>query len=181
MKKIIKVSGLMVKGLWALIILLPLYHFAIHPVGLNLIGDEYSIETPNGTIHPSEITWTLYNKVVMIASDVIYLIPLLIGLWVLKAIFSSYKKGVIFSVANAKRYRTLGVLLFLQTLIIRPLSNALIGFSGTLNTESSALILKINVDSSNIGILFFALMIVVISWIMLETSKFENRNPEPAV
>lgn len=134
------------------------------------------IPTPEGLIHLSQVHWTLAAKAIAFMGDLLNQLPLFLGLFSLKAIFSNYRKGAIFTIDNAKHYRRLGLLLFLNALIARPIAGMLTMLGITFANASGHRLLTINFGTPNLSSIFLGFLLMVISWVMLEASRLEEEN-----
>jgi len=103
-------------------------------------------------------------------------IPLLIELYILYSLiklFDLYSKGEIFTVNHVKYIRNIGYAL-LVTQIINPLYEGLIGVALTWHNPHGYRFASVTLDQTNLGIIFFALIIILISWIMAEGCKLRE-------
>lgn len=103
-------------------------------------------------------------------------IPMLIELYILYALiklFDLYSKGDIFSVNNVRTIRNIGYALLL-TQIVNPLYEVLMGVALTLHNPPGHRFAAATLDQTNIGIIFVALIIILISWIMAEGCKLRE-------
>ncbi|MBX9976811.1 MAG: DUF2975 domain-containing protein [Alphaproteobacteria bacterium] len=142
---------------------------------LNFFGlFEQVIQTPEGFVNVSTVPWSALTKFIGFSSDIMALLPLIFGLFVLKALFRNYQKGEIFSTTNARHYRILGALFFLDALLIKMLSNTLIILAVTLNNAPGHRCLNIQFGTPNMEMLFCGILVMVISWVMLEASKLHD-------
>ena len=62
---------------------------------------EKTIQTPEGYVNLSNVSWTPLLQLLGFSADIIGLLPLLISLFILRAIFKNYQKGEVFSIRNA--------------------------------------------------------------------------------
>lgn len=129
--------------------------------------------TLGGMVNPADITWTLASKSMMFLSKTIQLTPILIGLFLLKLIFENYKKEAIFIVQNARYYRWIGWLLWVDGMAVKPLgnllSNAVVGSS----FHDGEILIKAGFSITE---LFIAGLVLVISQVMLEGSRLREEN-----
>ncbi len=132
------------------------------------------IETPGGWVYLNEVVWTPLSKSIFFGSAVLAIIPILYGLVVLKAIFRNYRLGEIFTTENARHYRTIGVLFFVNALAIKPLTQMLDVLAVTLSNPPGQRCLRIMFGTPNLENLFYGFVILVISWAMLEASKLQE-------
>ncbi|EKE09716.1 MAG: hypothetical protein ACD_16C00118G0010 [uncultured bacterium] len=182
MSRIQKVSSYLLAIFNFLLIVLPLFSLSIwlfmdvEPIkSLIAEGLLFSpVETPEGTINISTIKWTHLSKFTSFMAILIGLLPLLAGLFVLKAVFRNYQKGEIFNAYNARHYRYLGWIFFLDAFIAEPLSHALMVLAVTLSNPPGHRIISITFGSPNIEALFCGILVIVISWIMVEGYKLQE-------
>jgi len=98
-------------------------------------------------------------------------ITILVCLWMLRAIFKNYNDGNIFGSSNASYFKKIGLLLFFDALVTTPLGNTLLNLAMTFNNPPGERFLTISFGSTNIYLLFFGLVIFIISLVMSEASK----------
>lgn len=132
------------------------------------------ISTPEGYVNLSTIHWSFLAKIIGLLAQSVGLLPLFLSLFVLKSIFLNYQKGEIFSTINASHYRYLGWLFFLDALIAQPLSNLLMVLAVTLANPPGHRYITLSFGTPNIEALFCGMLVIVISWIMLEASKLHD-------
>lgn len=132
------------------------------------------IHTPEGYVDFNTIPWTLPLKMLGLFSDVIALIPLLIGLTILIRIFKNYQQGEIFNPCNAQKYYKLGWLALLDALLFKPVSQTLIVLAVTLSNPPGHRYLMMEFGSPNLKALFIGTLLIIISWVMLEASKIHD-------
>jgi Protein of unknown function (DUF2975) len=132
------------------------------------------ISTPEGYVNLSTIHWSFLAKIMGLLAQSVGLLPLFLSLFVLKSIFLNYQKGEIFSTINASQYRYLGWLFFLDALIAQPLSNLLMVLAVTLTNPPGHRYITLSFGTPNIEALFCGMLLIVISWIMLEASKLHD-------
>lgn len=136
-----------------------------------------------GAIDMSFIPRSYANSILHILSPTerligfsISVIPMLIELYILYALiklFSLYSKGEIFSVNNVRYIRNIGYALLL-TQIINPLYEALMGLVLTWHNPPGHRFASVSLNQTNIGIIFVALIVILISWIMAEGCKLRE-------
>ena len=179
MNKIKKVSGYVLWVLNALIFFLPLTTI----VWWMLVGTEIlkdlaqqgfvSIIDSDSRVDLLAGKWNALSKFLGCVANFIDLLPLLIGLFCLRKIFSNYKAGKIFNVTNAKQYHRIGWLLFLKA-FLGPISGALTIWAATMYNLPGHRVLKLSFGTDDMKYLFYGTLILVISWVMHEASKIEN-------
>ena len=131
------------------------------------------IFTLGGMVNPADITWTLASKSAIVLLKTIQLTPMLIGLFLLKLIFENYKKEDVFITQNARYYRWIGALLWIDGMCVKPVSNLF---------SSAAAGSSLHYDGNLIAIgfslteLFVAGLVFAISQVMLEGSRLREEN-----
>ena len=103
-------------------------------------------------------------------------IPMLVELYILYSLirlFSLYGKGEIFSFNNVRYIRNIGYALLI-TQIINPLYEGLMGVALTWHNPHGHRFASVSLDQTNLGIIFFALIVILISWIMAEGCKLRE-------
>jgi Protein of unknown function (DUF2975) len=104
------------------------------------------------------------------------LVPCAIYLFMLYSLiklFQVYESGVIFSVEIVKRIRNIGYAL-LAGQAVDPFYQAVMGVVLTLNNPKGHRLASVTLDQTNIGILLTALLVILISWIMMEGCKLNE-------
>lgn len=130
--------------------------------------------TPEGYVNLSTIQWSFLTKGIGLLAQCVGLLPLFLSLFILKLIFQNYQQGEIFSTINASHYRYLGWLFFLDALIAKPLSNLLMVLAVTLANPPGHRYITLSFGTPNIEALFCGMIVIVISWVMLEASKLHE-------
>lgn len=100
----------------------------------------------------------------------INLIPTMVQLfflYFLLKLFAQFRKGNIFSVTNAYSIRYAGTILLIGQLI-HPFYEVLIGCVVTMNNPPGFRYIKITFDHVNLGIVMAAVLVMLLSWIMME-------------
>jgi Protein of unknown function (DUF2975) len=180
--KIQRVSRYLLVIFNALLVILPLFViiqwlFIDTDTIKNLLDQGFlqkPISTPEGYVNLSTIHWSFLAKIIGLLAQSVGLLPLFLSLFVLKSIFLNYRKGEIFSTINASHYRHLGWLFFLDALIAQPLSNLLMVLAVTLTNPPGHRYITLSFGTPNIEALFCGMLVIVISWIMLEASKLHD-------
>lgn len=132
------------------------------------------VNAPEGPVNLSSVHWTPLSKFIDLLATVIGLCPLLLGLFFLKAVFRNYGRGEIFNTYNSLRYKYLGWLLFLDALIIKPLSDMLMILAVTLSNSPGHRVISISFGTPNMETIFCGVLVMVISWVMLEGYKLQE-------
>ena len=146
----------------------------IHPL-INFFGlFERAIQTPEGFVNLSAVSWTFWSKLLGLCADVIGLLPFLTSLFFLKKIFKNYQKGEIFSTTNAIHYKKCGWLFFLDALIVKSFSHTLMVLAVTITNAPGHRYINIHFGTPNLEALFMGVLVIVISWVMLEARKLHD-------
>lgn len=132
---------------------------------------EKTIDTPEGHVNVNLVQWTPSLKCLAFGADFLGLLPFLLSLLVLKALFKNYQNGLVFSIKNAIYYRRLGILFLLNAFIIQPLSHTLMVLAVTANYPPGHRYLTISFGTPNLSALFYGFLVVFVSWVMYEASK----------
>jgi hypothetical protein len=132
------------------------------------------VSTPEGVVNLSTIKWTPLPRFLGLTANLVGLLPILLGLLVLKPVFRNYTKGEIFNAYNARHYKYLGWLFFLDAIITKPLSDMLMILAVTLMNPPGHRFISVSFGTVNIEALFCGLLILVISWVMLEGYKLQE-------
>lgn len=106
----------------------------------------------------------------------ISLIPTIIELFVLYCLiklFGLYARGEIFSINIVRYFRNIGYGLLLEQLL-HPIYQFLLGVVLTWQNPPGHRFAAITIDQTNFGILFVALFVILISWIMAEGCKLRE-------
>jgi len=132
------------------------------------------ISTPEGCVYLNNIPWTFLSKILWGLALTINFLPLFLSFFVLKGIFKNYLIGEIFTPCNARHFRKLGTLFFGYGLLAEPLSHLLQILAVTLSNPPGHRYLSIGFGTPNLEALFCGVLLVVISWIMLEGNKLRE-------
>lgn len=186
MGKIQRVSSLLLIVLNVLLVVIPLWvviqRFFLTPTEVKeLIANGgwwmtagYIVETPEGSVDLSTLNWTLFSRVLFLAAGIVDTLPLFLSLFVLKLLFKNYRQGEIFSKGNALLYKYLGWLFFFDALLAKPLSETLSVLLATLQNSPGHRYIAIMFSTPNLEALFCGIIMIVISWVMLEASKLHD-------
>ena len=123
--------------------------------------------TPDGPVNMLSVKWTALSKA-------IGTLPTFLGILALRSIFKNYKKGDVFNVINAIRYRYIGWLFILSAFIAKPISGGLLTFATTYSNPPGHRYLTLSFGTVDLEPIFFGVMIIIISWVMLEASKLQE-------
>lgn len=165
-----------------LLIIVPIFYIIMWLfVDLKFVGETYNIgfdwpinrmvETPKGYVNLNSIIWSNASKSLACSADLISILPFLISLILLKTIFQRYKTDEIFSINNATSYKRLGITFLLNGLVATPISNALMILAVTLSNPKGQRYLSIAFGTPNFMHIFYGIIIIVVSKVMLEASK----------
>ncbi len=135
-----------------------------------------TIETPEGLVILNKVQWTPLLQFIGCISDLIGKLPFLVSLWFLMNIFQNYKKGKIFNYENALFYRKIGWVCFFDALIIKSLSQTLLILAVTFTNPPGHRYISISFGTPNLTALFYGMIVIVISWVMLEAYKMSAEN-----
>lgn len=133
-----------------------------------------SVRTPEGVINLSMVSWDPLTKFIGFMASLVGLLPILLGLFVLKPVFRNYGKSEIFNIFNARHYKYLGWLFFMDALITKPLSSMLMVLAVTLSNPPGHRFISISFGAPNMEALFCGVLVIVISWIMGEGYKLQE-------
>lgn len=135
---------------------------------------ENFMRTPEGVRSLLDLHWTSGAKALMLLAGIIRVAPLVGALCLLRCLFGSYQRGVVFSQSNALRYGRLGQCFLLDALVAQPISHTLNILGLTLMNEPGHRYLSLAFGTLNLEMLFCGVCIVVISWVMREASHMED-------
>ncbi|MFY9589961.1 DUF2975 domain-containing protein [Rickettsia endosymbiont of Halotydeus destructor] len=122
----------------------------------------------------SLIKWTISSKFLGFVAYIFGVLPLLFNLYYLKKIFINYSVDEIFNVLNAKYYNNIAWIFFLSAILIEPLSNTLLTFAVTTSNPVGQRYISLSFGTTNLQNIFFGILVIVISWVMLEASKIQT-------
>ncbi len=132
------------------------------------------VRTPEGVVNLAKLPWYPLTKFIGFMGSLVGILPIFLGLFILKAIFRNYRKGEIFNITNARQYKYLGYLFFLDGLVTRPLSDMLQVLAVTLTYPPGHRYLTIGFGTPNMEALFCGVLVIVISWVMVEGYKLQE-------
>jgi len=171
MKQIQKNSMYLSLTCWALLIIIPLgviikwMFFAPKPY---IVSD---------LVDPTNASWPPMLRLLGFCASMVGQVPVLISLFVLEALFKNYQNGEVFSATNAIYYRRLGFLFLLDAFFIQALSETLQVLAATLTNAPGHRYLFVSFGTPNLVSLFYGVVVIVISSVMLEASKiYEESN-----
>ncbi|OJW53390.1 MAG: hypothetical protein BGO67_01420 [Alphaproteobacteria bacterium 41-28] len=143
----------------------------------NLIAQGFistPIQTPEGLINLAHLKLTPLSWSIGIFGAFVSIVPLFLGLLVLKHLFQNYRDGNIFSLENAQKYKYLGWLFLLDGLLAKPICDMLLILSATLSNPTGHRYISINFGTPNLEVLFSGVLVIVISWVMAEGYKLQE-------
>ncbi len=178
MKKIQKISRYLSWIFKSLLILLPitliLLPFIIHLPFMASICAVNQTYTPEGTLPLHSIPWTPLSKIIYVSGLFVEELPLYGALFILKALCRRYQQGEIFSLNNALAYQYLSYLFLVSSLITQPFGNLLRILGATLTNPPGHRYLTLSFGSLNLSALIGALLLMLLSWIMVEASRLKE-------
>lgn len=127
-----------------------------------------------GAINLTTVNWSISTKLLAMLANLVALCPILIGIYALIKVFKSYQAGEIFNELNAKYYRLMGWMFIADSLIAKPLSEGLMTMAVSLNNAPGHRYISLSFGSPNIEALFCGMVLIVISWVMLEATRYYN-------
>ena len=110
--------------------------------------------------------FTMLNTFLGVSGSVIGVLPLLIGAVIMMKLSRNYINGEVFTLANIKMYRKLGIIYLLSAILLQPLSQVLFSLCATINNPVGQRFIRITFDLGNLTAIFFAIMLIVISQVM---------------
>ena len=132
------------------------------------------IDTVVGIIHWDKIQWTSLSRFIACCSQLIGFTPFLGILYYLSQICHRYELGAIFTITNAQCYYQIGKLLFFDALLAQPISGGLWVGAITFSNPVGQRCIHITLGTPNVMALFMGLLVVFISWVMIEGSKIQD-------
>lgn len=132
---------------------------------LNYVPTAYS----SSILHPLN----MLEKCLALGASFVPMVVQLLILFSLIRLFKLYEQGVFFSMNNVRYFRNIGYAL-IATQIVDPLYQGLMGLILTWRNPPGHRFFSISLDQANIGVLLVALMVILISWIMLEGCKINE-------
>lgn len=132
------------------------------------------VETPEGIVNLETRQWNSLSKSIGFMGGILGVLPLFLSMFILKSIFRNYRKCEIFTLHNARHYKYLGWLFFLDALIAKSLGNMLMVLAVTLSNPPGHRYITLGFGTPNIETLFCGVLVIVISWVMMEASKLHD-------
>ncbi len=132
------------------------------------------VHAPRGVVNLAMLPWDPLTKFIGLMGSLLGALPILLGLIILKSIFRNYRKGEIFNITNARQYKYLGYLFFLDGLITTPLSSMLKVLAVTLTYPTGPRSIVIGFGTPTFESIFCGVLVIVISWVMVEGYKLQE-------
>ena len=132
------------------------------------------IHTHKEIINLDQVAWTQLSRIIASCAQLVAIMPFLGIMYLLSQVFHRYEVGEIFSMKNAKSYYKIGMILFLDALLAQPISGGLWVAAGTLSNPVGQRYVSISIGTPNIMALLMGLLVVFISWVMIEGSKIHD-------
>lgn len=183
MEKIQKISRYTLNAISLFIVMLPLIEvlmgaFVDSPFVKSLRESNMvtrNIEIPQGsTLDLNTVHWTPLTKGMTVLAHLFALLPALMGLFILRGILKRYVDGDIFNTQNAKGYNHIAWLFFIKAILIKPLSASLEVMAATWFNPPGQFLITISFGTPNLELLFYGVLVIVVSWVMLEASKIHD-------
>lgn len=132
------------------------------------------IHTHRGSINIDDIVWTSLSRLIANCAQLIAILPFLGIIYFLSKVFHRYEVGEIFILRNARCYYQIGKLLFFDALLAQPLSGGLWVAAATLSNPVGQRYIDISIGTPNIMAIVMGLLVIFISWVMIEGSKIQD-------
>lgn len=168
MNKIKVVSFYVARLIDFMIIALPVY------IILRWIFTDAALLLPYEIMTLDQITWTPLSQMIASSAQLIEIAPFLGILYFLSQVFHRYEIGQIFTIINAQCYYRIGTLLFFDALLAQPISGCLWVLAVTLSNPVGKRCMSFTIGTPNIMALLMGLLVVFISWVMIEGSKIQD-------
>ena len=179
-----KISQIFLFISWALLILLPIMVFCQWflidiPFVKNYVeyfGFFNPIKTGDGSVlvNIAIHTFTWQEKCIGFIGTLIGLLPLFLALIVLIPIFKNYSSGNIFSLKNARHYQQLGYIFIFDSLLAKPISQAVLTIAATLSNPPGQRQMMVSIGMINLESLFCGAIIIVIARVMYLGNKLQE-------
>lgn len=131
------------------------------------IGLFNPIITPDGAVDIAKHTLTIETKLIGLSGCLIGVLPFFLGLVTLIKIFKRYRNNLVFTLDNAKSYKTLGYIFLLDSLIAKPISGMLMVLCATLSNPPGHRYITIIFALPNLEALFVGFIIILMAKVML--------------
>ena len=186
MNKIQKVSFYFVKVCNVLLILIPIIVTAIWflPESVSLAGylqkqALLNLSLTNDTtviLDGSNTELIFLQKFLGFCGSIVSMASSYASLFFLRKIFINYENSSIFSLENARYYQKLGIYFFIDALIGKPAAEALFVLGATISNEVGNRVFSLSFGSRNLEVLFYGVIVLIISWVMIEASKLQEEH-----
>ena len=133
-----------------------------------------SVVVYNDIVHLNQVAWTPLSRLIGCSAQLIEFIPCIGIIYYLSNVFHSYEIGEIFTMKNAQCYYRIGILLFFDALLAKPISGGLWVLAATLSNPVGHRCIRISIGTPNIMALLMGLLVIFISWVMIEGSKIQD-------
>ena len=130
------------------------------------------IINPNHLHLPNE--YSLLSIAIGSLGSLIGVFPIVIIFKILIKLFKNYKQFIIFSYENSQKYKQIGWLLIWDALLAKPIGGMLITLGGSLSNPPGHRSIALTVGIPHLESLFFGIIIIFISWIMIEGSRLQE-------
>lgn len=127
---------------------------------------------PDGNSDGNQILST-QQRILGFTATLLPLCITMIGLYLLIKLFSLYQQGKIFTKENVTCYRNLGLIL-VSKMFVQIFYSALLSFLMTFNNPPGQRFISVGAGSIDITVLFFGIIVLVISWVMDEARNIEE-------
>lgn len=114
--------------------------------------------------------------IVFVLGTVIAAAPTVFCLAILLRILRDYYNGDTFTLANARRYRNIGIILVIDALIATTVGDSIRILGATLNNPPGERLLSISIGTVNIYLLFAGIIMFTIALVMQEASRIHVEN-----
>ena len=147
----------------------------LFPYEMARMNSHQAMKLPfNEMIDLGQVAWTPLSRLIASCAQLIELAPFLGILYFLSKVFHRYEVGEIFTMRNAQSYYQIGKLLFFDALLAQPISGGLWTAAATLSNPSGQRYINISIGTPNLMAVLMGLLVVFISWVMIEGSKIQD-------
>lgn len=179
MNKIQRMSSFLIAVFNFLLVFLPLSTLCLWAFAnsgfMRYLASEGFAFIPTTLANGEVIThWPALGQILGLTGGLLALTPTYIGLLILKVIFKNYRLGNIFTIENARSYKRIGILFFIDALLIKPLSDMVSMFAVTFASPSVVRVLSLSFGTPNLTILLTGALVTMIAWVMLEGCRLNQ-------
>lgn len=115
------------------------------------------------------------SKVLGFLGTMVNLLPLFIGIFIMMQLSKRYITRQVFSIANAKSYRNLGIIYLLSAILLQPIAQVLFSLSiSFIHHHVGQRSIALNIDINTITEIFFAIVLMVIGHVMQLGQKMKE-------